>query len=135
MICPLVWMGIKVSCCYCVTDDFPLNNSWQLPYVIRCSYVGCIYVYSCCIFFLDWSLDHVVSVFVSYKGLYLSYKGLIRVNSYLLLVSICMKYLFPAPHFQSVCVPRLELGLLADRIYRVLVFVTIRQSLSFVWRI
>ena len=29
-----------------------------------------------------------------------------------LLTSICMEYLFPSPHFQSVCVPRSEVGLL-----------------------
>ena len=29
-----------------------------------------------------------------------------------LLVSICMGYLFPALHFQSVCVPCFEVGLL-----------------------
>ena len=29
-----------------------------------------------------------------------------------LLISICMEYLFPSPHFQSVYVPRSEVGLL-----------------------
>ena len=29
-----------------------------------------------------------------------------------LLISICMEYLLPSPHFQSVCVPRSEVGLL-----------------------
>ena len=29
-----------------------------------------------------------------------------------LLISMCMKYLFPSSHFQSVCVPRSEVGLL-----------------------
>ena len=42
----------------------------HLPYVLRCSYVGCINIYSCYIF-LDWSLDHyVVSFFVSCNSLY-----------------------------------------------------------------
>ena len=30
-----------------------------------------------------------------------------------LLISICMEYLFPSLHFQSVCVPRSEVGLLS----------------------
>jgi hypothetical protein len=31
-----------------------------LPFMLLCSYVGCIYIYSCYIFFLDWSLDHYI---------------------------------------------------------------------------
>ena len=32
-----------------------------------------------------------------------------------------MEYLFPGPHFQSLCVPRFEVDLLVDSIYRGLV--------------
>ena len=28
--------------------------------MLLCSYVGCIYIYSCYIFFLDWSLDRYI---------------------------------------------------------------------------
>ena len=28
--------------------------------MLRCSYFGCIYIYNCYIFFLDWTLDHYV---------------------------------------------------------------------------
>ena len=31
-----------------------------LPYVLMCSYVGCINIDSCYVIFLDWSLDHYV---------------------------------------------------------------------------
>ena len=40
--------------------------------VLWCSYVRCIYIYNCYIFFLDWSFDHyAVSFFVSFHSLYL----------------------------------------------------------------
>ena len=35
-----------------------------MPYVLRCSYVGWIYIYNWYIFFLDWSLDHYVLSFL-----------------------------------------------------------------------
>ena len=42
--------------------------------IICLMYVGCINMYNCYIFFLDWSLDHyVVSFFVSCISLYLFY--------------------------------------------------------------
>ena len=45
--------------------------SVSLPYVLRCSYVGCTDIYNCYVFFLDESLDHyVVSFFFSYDILY-----------------------------------------------------------------
>ena len=33
-------------------------------------YVGCIYIYNCYIFFLDWSFDHYLVSFVSFHRLY-----------------------------------------------------------------
>ena len=89
--------------------------SSYLPYVLRCSYVGCVNIYNCYIFFLDWSLDHfIVSFFVSCNSLCFKVYLVSYENCYssLLLISICMEYLFPSPHFQSVCVPRSEVGLL-----------------------
>ena len=42
-----------------------------LAYLLKFSYVGCIYIYNYCVFFLDWSLDHyVVSFFISCNSLY-----------------------------------------------------------------
>ena len=32
---------------------------------MRCSYVGCIDIYNCYVFFLDWSLDHYVMSFLT----------------------------------------------------------------------
>ena len=80
-------------------------------YILRCSYVECIYIYNCYIFYLGWSFDHyIVSFFVSYHGLYFKvyFIWYERCYSFFVLLSICMKYLFPAPHFQSVGVPRFE---------------------------
>ena len=40
-------------------------------YVLRCSYVGCIDIYNCYVFLLDWSLDHyIVSFLISCNILY-----------------------------------------------------------------
>ena len=77
--------------------------------------VGCTYIYSCCIFFVDWSFDHyVASFFVSFHGLFFKVYFICYEYCYscYLLVYICTKYLFPALHFQSVCVPWFEVGLL-----------------------
>ena len=35
-----------------------------MSYVLRCSYVGCIDIYNCYVFLLDWSLDHYVVSFL-----------------------------------------------------------------------
>ena len=59
------WSSI---CCYkwvlksstIVTVDFLFCGCYPLPFILLCSYVGCIYTYSCYIFFLDWSLDHYI---------------------------------------------------------------------------
>ena len=66
--------GVKVPYHYCVTVNFPFYGCQHLPYVLWCSYVGCIYIYNCYIFFLYWSLDHyVVSFFVSCNNLYFKF--------------------------------------------------------------
>ena len=91
------------------------KNCWHLPYVLRCFYVGCIYIYNCYVFFLDWSLNHyVVSFTVSCNGLYFTVYFIWYEYCYpcFLLISICMEYLFPSPHFQSVYISSYEVGLL-----------------------
>ena len=41
------------------------------PSVFRCSYVGCIYIYNCYIFFMGWSFNqYVVLFFVSCNSVY-----------------------------------------------------------------
>ena len=85
-----------------------------LPYVLRCSYVGCTDIYNCYVF-LDWSLDnYVVSYFFSYGILYIKVYFVWNKDwhSRFLLVSICMEYFTPSFYFQSVCVFRSEVGLL-----------------------
>ena len=103
--------------CYC---RFTILWLLAFAYVLRCSYVGCINIYNCYIFFLDWSLDHyVVSFFVSCNSLYfkvyffLIWELLLQLSFHLHLHGI----FFPSPHFQSVCVSRSEEGLCRQHIY------------------
>ena len=64
--------GVKVSYYYRVTVNFSFYVCYCLSYVLRCSYVGCIDIYNCYVFLLDWSLDHyVVYFFISCNLLYL----------------------------------------------------------------
>ena len=55
-----------------------------------------------------------VAFFVSFHSLCFKvyFIGYEYCYSCFLLVSICMEYLFPALHFQSVCIPCFEMGLL-----------------------
>ena len=73
---------------------------WGVPYV------GGIDIYNCYVFLLDWSLDYyVVSFLISCNILYFNVYFVRYEDCYsgLLLISICMKYLFPSSKFQSVC--------------------------------
>ena len=86
-----------------------------LSYVLRCSYVGCIDIYNCYVFLLDWSLDHyVVSFLISCNILYFTVYFVWYEDCYssFLLLPICMKYIFPSSHFQSLCVLRAKVGFL-----------------------
>ena len=57
--------GIKVPYYYSVTVNFSLCRLF-FALCIRCSFIGCMYIYNCYIFFLDWMLDHYeMSLFVS----------------------------------------------------------------------
>ena len=106
---------LKSPYCYCIADFFSCQFCSYLLNIFRCSYVGCINIYNCYIFFLDWSLDHyIVSSFVSCNSLYFKVYFVWYENCYssFPLISICIEYLFPSPHFQSICVPRPEVGLL-----------------------
>ena len=67
-----------------------------------CSYVGFIDIFNCCVFLLDWSLDHyVVSFLISYNLLYFKAYFVWYEDSYssFLLLPICMGYIFPSSHF------------------------------------
>ena len=82
---------------------------WGAPYV------GCIDIYTCYVFLLDWSLDHcVVSFLISCNNLYFNAYFVWYENCYsgFLLLSIYMENIFPSSHFQSICVFRSELGFL-----------------------
>ena len=106
--------SIKVSHSYCVILNFPFHTCYHLPYISWFSYDGYIYIYNCYVFFLDWPFYHyVVSFFVFTAFISKSILSDMSIAYYwFLLISSCIKYLFQAPHFQSVCVPRFEVGLL-----------------------
>ena len=77
--------------------------------------VGCIDIYNCHVFLLDLSLDHYVVSFliscnISYFEVYIVWY--VDCCSSFLLLPICMEYVFPSSHFQSICVFRSEVGFL-----------------------
>ena len=77
--------------------------------------LGCIDIYSCYVFLLDWSLDHyVVSFFISCNLLYFKVYFVWYEDSHssFLLLPICMEYIFPSSYFQSICIFRSEVGFL-----------------------
>ena len=79
------------------------------------SHVGCIDIYNCYVFLLDWSLDHyVVSFLISCNLLYFKVYFVWYEDWYssLLLLPICREYIFPSSHLQSICVFRSEVGFL-----------------------
>ena len=64
---PVYWckwgMGVHY---YYVSVNFSFYDCYHLPYILRCSYVECLYIYNCYIF-LDWFFDCYIvsfSVFV-----------------------------------------------------------------------
>ena len=52
-----------------------------------------------------------------------------------LLIPVCMEYFLPSSHFQFVCVPRSEVGLLKTAYIWVLCLYPFSQSMSFGWGI
>ena len=86
-----------------------------MSYVLRCFYVGCIDVYNCYVFLLDWSLDHyVMSFLISCNLLYFKVYFVWYQDCYssFLLLPFCMEYIFLSSHFQSICVLRSQVGFL-----------------------
>ena len=118
-----MWVGVKVSYCYCVSLSAVLL-CWGAP-MLRCSYVGCIDLYNRYVFLLDWSLDHyVVAFLISCNLLYFKVYFFWFEDFYsnFLLLPICMEYIFPSSHFQSICVLRSEVGFLQTAYIWVLFF-------------
>ena len=93
----------------------PFMSVKCLSYVLRCSCVGCIDIYNCSLFLLDWSLDHYVVLFlVSCNLLYFKVCFVWYEDCYssFLLLPICVEYIFLSSQFQSVCILRSEVGFL-----------------------
>ena len=105
MIYPLmkVWYSSPLLFLYCC-QFLPLG----LLIFALCIYVlllRCTNIYKCYILLLDWPLYHyIVTFFVSYYTFCLKVYFVRYKYSYprFLLVSICVVYLFPSFHFQSV---------------------------------
>ena len=106
MICPLVWVGCQslLLLCYC-----------QFLLLCLLVFVLCIevllfwvhrYLQLLCLL-LNWSLDHyVVSFLIScyllqFKVYFVWYEDYYSSS---VLLPICMEYVFPFSHFQSICV-------------------------------
>ena len=113
--------GLLVSHYYCVAVDVPFYSCYHLPYVLRLLCWVHVYIHNCSIFLgLSLCIDHyVVSFFVSWNSLYFNVYFIWCECCYsnFLSVSICVEYLFPAPHFQSVCVPWPEVGFLQTAVW------------------
>ena len=130
--------GIKVSQYYCVIVNFPFHTCYHLPYILWCTYisiiVGCIYIYNCYIFFLDWSFDHyVVAFFVAFHSLcfkvyFIEYE---YCHSCFLLVSYLRDISFSSPSLSVCMCPLFWSGSLVGSIYRGLVFVSIQPVFAF----
>ena len=89
--------------------------SVRVSYVLRCSYVGCKDIYNGYGFLLDWPLDHyIVSFLISCNLLYFKVYFVWYEDCYFSFLSlpICMEYIFPSAHFQSICVLTSEVGFL-----------------------
>ena len=69
-------------------------------------WIRCVYVDECKILFLYSSFYHyIMSIFIFLYGLYFKvyFVWYEYCSSRFLFISVCMKYLFPSPHFQSMC--------------------------------
>ena len=98
--------------------DFPGKNTGVGCHCLL--RVGCIDIYNCYIFLLDWSLDdYVVSFLTScnifyFKVYFFYYKDC---YSSFPLLCICMEYIFPSSHFQSILCLKVWSGFL-QTLYR-----------------
>ena len=64
--------GTEVAFYYCIAVYFSFQIYYYLLSIFRCSYVGCINIYKCYIFLMNWPLYHyVMTFFVSYYSLWL----------------------------------------------------------------
>ena len=73
-LCFLINFLIWWSAHWCITvllSNFLILCLLVFVYVLRCSYIGCIDIYNCYVFLLDWSLAHyAVSFLISCNLLY-----------------------------------------------------------------
>ena len=105
--------GVSYYCCVIV--NFCFYVCYCLFYLLRCSHVGCIDVYNCYVFLLDWFLNHyVVSFLISCNLLYFKVYFVWYEDWYssFLLLPIFMEYIFLSSHFQSICALGMEVGFL-----------------------
>ena len=61
----LLWRNVCLV--LCVIVNFPFHTCQHLPYILRCSYVGCIYIYNLCVCFCATTVLDLISGFVVYS--------------------------------------------------------------------
>ena len=104
-------------------SPFVNRHCWFLSYVLRCSYVGCIDIYNCYVFLLDWSLDHYVEFFMRIA------------TPAFFCFPFAWNIFFHPLTFSHMCLSVLS-GFLVNSIYTGLVFVSIQPvCVSFGWSI
>ena len=115
----IVLLSISPYFCYC------------LCYVLMWSYVGCIDIYNCYVFLLDWSLDHhVVSFLISCNILYVKVYFVWCEDYYSnFLLLLFLWNIFFHPFTFSLYMSLVLNGFLLDSIYMGLVFYTYSASL------
>ena len=120
------------------SHQFPLLSLLYLLEVSGSSNIRGIYIDDCNILFLNGSFNYsMLSFFVFLDGLdfKVSFVWYEYYNSCFPVLSIGMKYLFPTPHFQSLCVLCPKVSFLYTAYWRFLLFYPICYSASFDWSI
>ena len=112
---------VKIPYYHCITVNF---SRCLISTVCRCSYIGCICTYNCCIFSLDSSFYHYeMSLCISCCSLcfiiyFVRYKYCYWLSFHFHLLGIP----FPTSHFYSVHVFRYEMSLFMATYIQVLFF-------------
>ena len=130
--------GVLILLLWLYSHQFLLLSLLYLLEVSRSSNIRGIYIDDCNILFLNGSFSYsMVSFFVFLDGLdfKVSFVWYEYCYSSFLLIPVCMEYFLPSSHFQFVCAPRSEVGLLETAYIRVLFLYPFSQSMSFGWSI
>ena len=89
---------------------FALYNNWVF-YIFRCSTSACIYIHNCYFLLVTWPFCLYVFSYLLWQCLT---SILCDIVIFVLLVIICMEYLFPSLHFQPIYDLQPEVNLLQE---------------------